>query len=429
MSTQTAMSNQALPSSVESDSNDELAKKLAEMSTKTVKLDISAKDILDSAISRLVAFYPIYGTVFMFLNKVQDYGCPTMGVGIIRRTDLALFYNPDFVKKLTSKELSAVLTHESLHVLLHHIARASVFSYNPRLFNIAADAAINCYIAGLPDNCIYPKNFGLPDFESSEFYYEKLKQEAEKNSEGLDGAMAGKGEMVDSHDGWGECEDDVVKEKIRGIADKAVKSQDQKGWSAIGSDIAKAILEANKPVINWKRELRYFINKLILSGKKVTRSRINRREQATKKNRDGILSDVYIQPGSRKDYTSRLLVAIDTSGSVSDDELKEFIGEINGMIAHVKCDVIQFDTSIHGEPTPISKKITRFQFRGRGGTDFTPAIQMADEKRYDGIIMLTDGYAPFPKKPKARVLWALSKQGASVNPPYGKKVVIDIKKR
>ena len=64
---------------------------------------------------------------------------------------------------------------------------------------------------------------------------------------------------------------------------------------------------------------------------------------------------------------------------------------------------------------------------GRGGTDFHPIIKYVDEHRYDGLIIMTDGFAPFPPKPKARVLWAISPQGASVQPPYGKRVTVEIK--
>jgi predicted metal-dependent peptidase len=328
---------------------------------------------------------------------------------------------------LANKELKAVLIHEALHVLLHHIARSEFFSYNHKGFNIAADVAINCHISDLPEGCLYPKTFGLEDFQASEWYYEKLKDQADKAG-GMDGLLDGKGDLVDDHGMWGDCEGDVIKEKIRGIADRAIKNQDEKGWSGVSDGIAKAVLEANKPVVNWKRELRYFINKLISSGSKSTRTRINRREQWSKKNRKDALRNVYIQPGKKRDYTSKLLVAVDTSGSVSDEELRIFLGEVNGMSEHVQCHVVCFDTQIHGEPVQISKKIRNYEFKGRGGTDFHPIMTYVDEHTYDGLIMLTDGYAPFPPQPKARVLWALSTQGASVHPPYGKRLVIDTKK-
>ena len=53
--------------------------------------NIKAKNKIESAISRLICFQPLYGTVFLHLNKVQTDKLPTMGVGVMRRVDLGLF--------------------------------------------------------------------------------------------------------------------------------------------------------------------------------------------------------------------------------------------------------------------------------------------------------------------------------------------------
>ena len=99
------------------------------------------------------------------------------------------------------------------------------------------------------------------------------------------------------------------------------------------------------------------------------------------------------------------------------------------MIDHVEADFIQFDTKIYGEPKPFSKKVSKIDIVGRGGTCFHPVIEMADENKYDGLVIFTDGYAPFPSKPKTRVLWAVCKQDSGVEFPYGKKVVIESNNR
>lgn len=391
--------------------------------------DLAAKIKIESAISKLITFYPLFGTVFLFLNKRESEQLPTMAVGVTRRVDLALYYNPDFVNKLTSEELKAVLIHESMHVLLHHIARAGHYGFNMKGFNIAADMAINCNIINLPQGALYPKTFGLPDNEAAEWYYRKLKEEAQKRGQDIGEFAGAKGDLVDDHSMWGDCEGDVIKEKIRAAANRAIKEQEKKGWGDIPGDIVSKVLAANRPVVNWKKEVRYFINKLVLHGHQSTRSRLNRREQSLADNRIPELRDIYLHPGKRKHYTSRLLVAIDTSGSVSDKELSEFVDEINGMIHHVQCDYICFDTQLYGNPKPFSKKAKQVDIRGRGGTDFAPICEKIDEWKYDGLVIMTDGFAPFPPKPKARVMWCLTKSGESVIPSFGKKVVIDTKNR
>ncbi len=374
------------------------------------------KNRLESAISKLVTFQPLYGEVFLHLNKKESKNIPTLAVGVIRRVDLALYYNPDFIETLSPTELRSVLKHEALHVLLHHLTRAKHFAYNPRGYNIAADCAINCHIEGLPDGALYPNQFGLADNQSSEFYYEKLKKECEEQGKDFDGITEGKGDTVDDHSMWGEFDDDIVEEKVRNIAEKAIKEQEKKGWGNISGNLAAQIIAANKPVVNWKKEVRWFINKLVLMGRKSTRMRPNRRY--------GITS-----PGSKRNYTSKLLVAFDTSGSVSDAQLEYFATELNSMIDHVKVDFIQFDTQIHGEPKPFSKRASKIDIKGRGGTCFHPVIELADERKYDGLVVFTDGYAPFPDKPKTRMLWAVCEQDAGVQFPYGKKVVIEDKNR
>jgi predicted metal-dependent peptidase len=374
------------------------------------------KNKLESAISKLVTFQPLYGEVFLHLNKKERKSIPTLAVGVIRRVDLALYYNPDFVESLSPTELRSVLKHEALHVLLHHLTRAKHFAYNPRGYNIAADCAINCHIEGLPQGALYPNQFGLEDNQSSEWYYEKMKKECEDKGKDFDQLIEGKGDTVDDHSMWDDFDDDIVEEKVRNIAEKAIKEQEKKGWGSISGSLASQIIAANKPVVNWKKEVRWFINKLVLMGKKTTRMRPNRRYGFT-------------SPGSKRNYTSRLLVAFDTSGSVSDTQLEYFATELNGMIDYVEVDFIQFDTKLYGEPKPFSKKAAKVDIVGRGGTCFTPVIELADDRKYDGLVIFTDGYAPFPDKPKTRMLWAVCDQDSGVQFPYGKKVVIESKKR
>lgn len=389
--------------------------------------DLQAKYKLESAISKLITFYPLFGTVFLFLNKKEALDLSTMAVGVTRRVDLALYYNPTFVSNLTPSELKAVLIHEAMHILLHHISRASHYGYTMKGFNIAADMAINCNITSLPEGALYPSTFNLPNNEAAEWYYRRLKESADNQKQSIEEMIGDKGDLVDDHSMWGDCEDDVVKEKIKGIAATAIKEQEKKGWGDIPGDVVAKILAANRHIVNWKKEVRYFINKLVQHGHMTTRSKLNRREQSLAANRVKELQDIYLHPGKRKHYTSRLLVAIDTSGSVSDKELSSFVDEINGMISHVQCDYVCFDTKIYGEPKPFSKKAKNVDIKGRGGTNFGPVCEKIDEWKYDGLVIMTDGFAPFPPKPRARVLWCITKPGESINPPFGKKVVIDSK--
>jgi len=377
--------------------------------------DARSKKMIETAIGMIAMFNPLYATIFAVLNKVNTRTMPTMAVGPIRKVDLALFYNPEFVISLTTPQLKAVLKHEALHVTLNHISRGR--SLNRKAYNLAADAAINCNLTDLPPNCILPKTIGCEDFKSSDEYYKALMSKLEKADGDEEKAFAGL-HTTDDHSMWDDVEEgSLADDKLKQAAAASVKAQEKNGWGDWNGNFVQEIMAANKPVVNWKREVRYFINQIVMIGKKTSRSRPNRRT--------GI-----INPGHKKDYTSKILVAFDTSGSVSDAELNAFATELNGLITYVKTDFITFDHQLHGEPIEFSKRKRKYKIVGRGGTSFDPVIALAAERKYDGLIIFTDGYAPYPPKPKGlRVLWALCEQHSpNVQFPYGKKVVIDRKK-
>jgi predicted metal-dependent peptidase len=388
------------------------------LTKKGIIMSRQAKNQLESAVSFLISFSPLFGTVFFSLNKIENKSVSTMGVGPVRKVDLALYYNPDFVLGLSKRELQAVLKHEALHVLLHHIGRIEKFGYNLKGFNIAADIAINTHIEGLPDGALLPEQFGFERDKSADYYYAKLKKQAEDKGQSFDEFLDQFG-TLDDHSGWSDCDKEIISEKIRGIAQRAIEEQNKNGWGSISGNLAQQIISANKHKVNWKKEVRFFINKLVLMGRKSTRTKDNRRTRE---------QFPFLNPGSKRNYTSRLLVAFDTSGSVSDNQLKAFVTELNGMIGHVKVDTIMFDTQIYGKPKPLDKKSSKIDIVGRGGTDFHPPIELADKLKYDGIIVFTDGYAPFPPKPKTRVLWCVTEEDSNVSFPYGKKVIIEVKK-
>ena len=149
------------------------------------ELDMKSKARVEQQISKLICFQPLFGTVFLFLNKRIENSIPTMAVGVIRKVDIALFFNSSFVDKMTDSELRAVLKHEALHILLHHISRTQKNEYNPGLFNVAADMVINQNIEGLPEGGIYPETYGFERGESSDLYYKLLKKKVDESDDGI----------------------------------------------------------------------------------------------------------------------------------------------------------------------------------------------------------------------------------------------------
>jgi len=118
--------------------------------------------------------------------------------------------------------------------------------------------------------------------------------------------------------------------------------------------------------------------------------------------------------GSQYAYSTRLLVAVDVSGSVPDEDIKKFLAVINRFFKQgiESIEVIEFDSKITTEqPIALKQAANGIRVIGRGGTNFQPAIDFYYEhEEYDGLVFLTDGYAPYPDRSIARtipVLWLI----------------------
>ena len=176
-------------------------------------------------------------------------------------------------------------------------------------------------------------------------------------------------------------------------------------WGTLAGDMQELIEASTRPRIDYRRVLSGFRASVISSKRRLTRMRPNRRSD-------------FANMGSAYDMATNLLVATDCSGSLDNAELSLFYGVINKFFKYgiERIDVVQFDTTIRGEPTPLRKAMKgRIEIRGRGGTNVQPVFDMmAAHKEYDGLIVLTDGdFAP-PRIEgrRPRTLFVLTNSGA-----------------
>lgn len=135
-----------------------------------------------------------------------------------------------------------------------------------------------------------------------------------------------------------------------------------------------------------------------------------------------------VAPGKTAKQGPKTLFAVDCSGSVSDDEYLEIMGEIKEALKNFpeKCEMLFFDWTVFKEKIKLNtmKKVPRRPLQG--GTSFQPVIDYAKEMKPDLLIILTDGEAPTPTKPGFPVLWVIL--GGRDNPNlFGKRIVIDPK--
>jgi predicted metal-dependent peptidase len=357
---------------------------------------------------------PFYGLYLLMLNKHWSDKVPTAGVymkGINYQIDI----NAEFWNSLEHNHKIGLLKHELLHIAFFHLLRRDEFP-NKQLANIAMDLEINQYIDSqyLPEGGMTLelfKDLNLEPKKGTRYYYDKLQQEVDNNQKiqkilqamGDGEARDGDGTLVPNHD-WEAFDElsDAEKKLLGSQTDfhlKQLADAMSKGRGTIPGELSDYIAKLLNPEpakFDWKGYLRRFAGGSIKVYTKKLRRKINRRYEEN--------------PGLKIKPKRHVLVAIDTSGSVSNDELVEFMNEIHH-IHKTGSDitVVQCDTAISSIlPYKPNCDIT---IKGRGGTDFDPVIEYfnANLNKYTCLIYLTDGEAPAPDpKPKGKTLWALS---------------------
>lgn len=172
------------------------------------------------------------------------------------------------------------------------------------------------------------------------------------------------------------------------------------GWGSIPDKLVSQIIASTKARIDYRKVLAGFRMSVTSSKRSLTRMRPNRRTG-------------FSNMGSIHRMSSKLLIAIDVSGSITDGELAAFYGIVNRFFKYgiTQLDIIQFDCEIVSV-LPMDKAKQNVKITGRGGTSFQPVIDYANShKEYDGLIIFTDGFAPKPMLPrhfKPTVLWVLT---------------------
>ncbi len=372
----------------------------------------------ERSVIQLLSSKPFFAKLIMTMKKDFNFTkYPTAGVSV-NSTGISLHINKDFWLRLQESDRVAVLIHECLHLVHGHTARFKTQNINDhKLANIACDIAINQYITGLPTTMKITQPDGsvvegramtyellkeqfphaLPRM-SSEYYFQFLKDEREKLPQDV-GTM-------DDHSQWEES--DLTPEQ----AERFVKSHVKAVLETCSDEERRAldktlIDELYKSEVNWKQILRQFFANSEEIFTERTRKKRNRRY--------GIL-----QAGLKNESKLSLAIAVDTSGSVSDDELNIFFGEIARMYDenHMVLHIMEADSIVQN--CYEYKKGMKIEAKGRGGTAYGPALEKAKELGVDSCIYFGDGdSADTPTKPKFPVLFAFVRKDN--NPfPFGK---------
>jgi len=349
----------------------------------------------------LMLEHPFYGMFLIGLNKEWNESIPTAGVSK-HNINYKLVINTEFWASLSSDHKKGLLWHELLHIVFDHLNLRDEFA-DKRLFNIAADCELNQYITPsyLPDGAILPSTFPNLQLErkaGTNYYYNMLLDNQDdpdvQNMMGDAGDMHGTWEEFDN---LSESEKKLLKSQaeyqLKEAAEECLKSRGQLPGEI--AHIYKRITEVTPSKFNWRAYLRRFAGNSYIVETKLSRKKLNKRYPDA--------------PGMKFKPKKHILVAIDTSGSVSNDELIEFFNEIRHIHkTGTEITVLQCDTQINSIEKYDPKKDVRVQ--GRGGTEFDPVIDYYNKnsKRFTCLVYLTDGECYTTITPRGRMLWVIS---------------------
>ncbi len=323
-------------------------------------------------------------------------------------------YNPEIIENLSDVMVEERLKIEMLRILLKHPYQRLPSCPNKIALSLASDITISDNyksLAPLPT----PADFNLSENLCFEEYYAKLLSDQESNIanisafidfdedgkpritlEGIDAeTMVQMIGAYETSDLWEE--NDEAAEKINAEIEKA---QMNNGWGSIPGDMI-SIIEANMVIkMDYRKMLNMFRASILSSSRRLTRTRPNRRYE-------------FDYMGSQYAFTTRLLIAVDVSGSVSDKALQQFFSIINRFFKYgiESLDVLQFDCEMTDEIMSLKKARKQVKITGRGGTNFQiPMNYYEEHSEYDGLIIFTDGYAPKPEQKRyfEKILWILT---------------------
>ena len=405
-----------------------LAEKSKSVTVTDPKVDAAAREKLVTARIGLLLRAPFFGNLATRMNLLNaDEWCPTAATDGRR-----FYYNSEFVNSLPLKQLEFLVGHEVLHAVYDHMGRRG--NRDPKLWNIADDYCVNWDLVEqrvgdkIPVALYDSKYKGM----SAEEVYDDLYENADKIN--IDELMK---RLLDEHldgdptdgDGDGEGGDkpgngrpklsEAEKKEIRDEIKEAVLAAAQaSGAGNLPGGVKRMIKELIDPVMDWRELLQQQIQSTVKSD--FTWARPSRRSW----HMDAVMPGM--KPGEQID----VVIGIDTSGSITDKDLKVFLSEIKGIMEaydEYKITVMGWDTEVNNVATFTSDNlddISSFEPGGGGGTDPHCVWNYLQDNNIEPkkLIMFTDfcffGWSPNEVEQYCDTVWII-KGNKSAEPEFG----------
>jgi len=446
-------------------------------------VDQSVVDSFDLSphLIRLMWDEPFFATLLRIIKKRETTQVPTAGV-YTKDGEMHLVWNRKFLAGLTPDQIKGLLKHEAYHIIFEHTSNRK---QEPHIvWNYATDLGINSLIdeRELPEGGLIPgkafepltpeqieqmgqqaadryakvsaKIASFPKEMTAEWYFQQLMDDPEvsesiQSQEKMQGKSLAQaladgdvqldenGNLVDQdgnpvtlvpgggddHEGWGEMSDeerDQIKGEVQEALRKAVEKCDgSNSWGSIGASMQSKLRDMVSREIPWQAVLKRFCGMSRRADRASSIRRIHRKYAG-------------IHPGAYRDYKANIAVYLDQSGSVSDSDLALFAGELDGLAKRVTFTLFNFDTEVDTKSERELRKGKRVELnRTRcGGTDFscvTKHLHSPAGKKFDGALILTDGYAPDPGMCRTKLGWVICPTGQLQFEKKGRDFLIQMK--
>lgn len=340
-----------------------------------------------------------------------------------------MYFNPFLFLPLTPEQMESTLKHEILHILSLHLLRAKELrkEFSPLAVNLAMDIVVNTYISPLPADAVtlavvnLQYGLAMPLFETVEYYAEEIqtaldrrqprKKEPDEGTRSND-ALPMKFNPETTHDIWDES-DDIDEKAILEFTQKAADGARKEKLSSY-LDSLLATLANKSNTLPWYAYLKKVVRTVAAERKKTT-TRRNRRQPERLDLR-----------GDLRNRKAKVYIALDISGSISDEEFKQAMEQVLQIVKVYNHDItlIECDNEIRRIYHVDKLTDLKERFPQRGGTAFAPVINYCNGKNPDILVYFTDGKGEekLPQRPKGySILWLLSGKDRTLSlaRPYG----------
>ena len=403
---------------------------------------MNSSERLKNLVAKFVLKYNYWGYLF---SRIRRKPCTRghqgfdsiMGVGPEKDGTISLYYEPELVEKTDDINLIKVIEHEGFHLLNKHIPRLVRILSNEvdpgkmmakaKVWNMAADCAVNVQmglredviIAGEPWPPVLPSKWDMPDDKITEwYYYELLKNKITFVSV----------PMIGDHTSWmsnikGVSDHTALARKldqhVQNIIRESVKSFNRERGSLPGNVAALIEGALAPPKAPYYQIIRKLIRGSRLSKFKRSPTKINRKRVYVFKLGGKVIPNISPFPGKTRDFTFDIVVLIDTSGSMTNENVLDGLSGVKSIIEkdrHCYTTVLEVDADVEKEYEVKKVRDIEFNIKGRGGTTLRPGLERARELGCDVCLAFTDGYTEdinsIPRKalPK-KMIWVITKDG------------------